>query len=79
MSQVSCEVTVPRDSRPNEGIIVINIELSPMAAPHFEAGRRSDKVVRCLMFSAHYVTECVLLNNITVNGIKFLTFLCQVH
>ena len=51
MAQVSCEVTAPKDSRPNEGIIVVNIELSPMAAPHFEAGRRSDEVVCCLVFS----------------------------
>jgi len=59
MAQVSCEVTEPKDSRPNEGIIVINIELSPMAAPHFEAGRRTDEVVRCFIFGSHCVTMCV--------------------
>ena len=67
--QVSCEVTVPKDSRPNEGIIVINMELSPMAAPHFEGGRRSDEVVCCLLICSH----CLLLDNITVSDIKCLT------
>lgn len=47
MTQVSCEVSVPKDTRPNEGNIVVNVELSPMAAPHFEAGRPSDESV-CL-------------------------------
>ena len=45
MAQVSCEMTVAKESRPNEGMLVINVELSPMAAPHFEAGRRSDEAV----------------------------------
>ena len=39
MSQVSCEVTTPKQTRPNEGLLYVNTELSPMAAPHFEAGR----------------------------------------
>ena len=45
MVQVSCEVTVPKETRPNEGSIMVNVELSPMAAPHFEAGRPSDESV----------------------------------
>lgn len=47
MAQVSCEMTVPKDSRPNEGSLLLNVELSPMAAPHFEAGRRTDEAVCC--------------------------------
>ena len=39
MAQVSCEVTEPKQTRPTEGILFVNVELSPMAAPHFEAGR----------------------------------------
>jgi len=39
MAQVSCEVTTPKQTRPNEGLLYVNAELSPMAAPHFEAGR----------------------------------------
>ena len=39
MVQVSCEVTSPKQTRPSEGIVFVNVELSPMAAPQFEAGR----------------------------------------
>ena len=50
MAQVSCEMTVPKDSRPSEGSLLLNVELSPMAAPHFEAGRRTDEAVCWLIF-----------------------------
>lgn len=39
MAQVSCELVAPKESRPNEGIMFFNIELSPMASPTFEQGR----------------------------------------
>jgi len=45
MAQVSCEITVAKETRPNDGILLLNVELSPMAAPHFEAGRRTDEAV----------------------------------
>jgi len=45
MAQVSCEITVAKERRPNEGILLINVELSPMAAAHFEAGRRTNEAV----------------------------------
>lgn len=42
LAQVSCEVVAPRATRPNEGTLFINVEMGPMAAPHFEAGRMSE-------------------------------------
>lgn len=39
LTKVSCEVTVPKTSRPNEGQMFINVEFGPMAAPHYEAGK----------------------------------------
>jgi exosome complex component RRP45 len=36
---VSAEIVKPKDSRPNEGILKINLELSPMGAQHFEVGK----------------------------------------
>uniref|UniRef100_A0A8C6T5S3 Exosome component 9 n=1 Tax=Neogobius melanostomus TaxID=47308 RepID=A0A8C6T5S3_9GOBI len=39
MAQVSSELVAPKESRPNEGILFFNIELSPMASPAFEQGR----------------------------------------
>ncbi|XP_065310930.2 exosome complex component RRP45 [Dermacentor albipictus] len=40
--QVSAEIIVPKPGRPTEGELFVNLELSPMAAPHFEAGRLGD-------------------------------------
>ncbi|GCB75669.1 hypothetical protein scyTo_0020935, partial [Scyliorhinus torazame] len=39
LAQVSCELVTPKPSRPTEGIIFFNLELSPMASPAFEPGR----------------------------------------
>lgn len=37
-AQVSCEVSTPKATRPNEGTLFINMEMGPMAAPHLEVG-----------------------------------------
>lgn len=42
MTQVKCEIQVPKTTRPNEGLLFVNVELSSMAAPQFESGRTSD-------------------------------------
>ncbi|XP_060532356.1 exosome complex component RRP45 [Cylas formicarius] len=42
LAQVSCELQYPNASRPNEGILYINLELNPMADPNYEVGRQSD-------------------------------------
>ena len=39
LAQISAAVESPKQSRPTEGLLFVNVELSPMAAPHFEAGR----------------------------------------
>jgi len=41
-AQCSAELVKPKDTRPNEGLLRINLELSPMAAQHFEPGKQSD-------------------------------------
>ncbi|CAH1106284.1 unnamed protein product [Psylliodes chrysocephalus] len=46
LAQVSCEIQQPKSSRPSEGVLNLNIELNPLAAPHFEAGRQSDLSVQ---------------------------------
>ncbi|KAF5308300.1 hypothetical protein FQR65_LT06293 [Abscondita terminalis] len=45
LAQVSCEIQQPKSSRPSEGILNINVELNPMAAPHFEPSRQTDLFV----------------------------------
>ncbi|XP_014472954.1 PREDICTED: exosome complex component rrp45 isoform X2 [Dinoponera quadriceps] len=42
IAQVSCDIQQPKTSRPNEGMIHINVELSQLAAQHFESGRPSE-------------------------------------
>lgn len=39
MAQVSCQVVEPKQVRPADGTLYINVELSPMACPSFEPGR----------------------------------------
>lgn len=46
LAQVTCEVQQPKSSRPSEGVLNINLELNPIAAPHFEAGRQSELSVQ---------------------------------
>ena len=79
MAQVSCEIMVPKDSRPNEGSLLINVELSPMAAPHFEAGRRSDEAV-CVIFMCIFTVKIQLSHMLQLFGIdvNFIT-LVLVH
>lgn len=38
-AQCSAELVKPKDTRPNEGLLKINFELSPMAAQHFEQNK----------------------------------------
>ncbi|MBN3296983.1 exosome complex component RRP45 isoform X2 [Amia ocellicauda] len=69
LAQVSCELVVPKENRPTEGILFFNLELSQMASPAFETGRQSDLLVklnrqleRCLRNSKCIDTEslCVV-------------------
>lgn len=46
LAQVSCEIQQPKASRPSEGILNINLELTPLGAPNFEAGRQSELSVQ---------------------------------
>jgi len=45
VAQVSCDIQQPKTSRANEGMIRINVELTPLAAQHFESGRQSEAAI----------------------------------
>ncbi|XP_041789811.1 exosome complex component RRP45 isoform X2 [Chelmon rostratus] len=82
MAQVSCELVPPKESRPNEGIMFFNIELSPMASPAFEQGRQSELSVklnrqleRCLRNSKCIDTESLCV----VSGEKVWQIRVDVH
>ncbi|XP_048511144.1 exosome complex component RRP45 [Athalia rosae] len=46
VAQVSCDIQQPKAARPNEGMLHINVELNPLAAPYFEAGRQSEAAIQ---------------------------------
>ncbi|XP_056442968.1 exosome complex component RRP45 [Gadus chalcogrammus] len=82
MAQVSCELVTPKESRPNEGIMFFNLELSPMASPAFELGRSSELLVklnrqleRCLRNSRCIDTESLCV----VSGEKVWQIRVDVH
>ncbi|XP_034044773.1 exosome complex component RRP45 [Thalassophryne amazonica] len=82
MAQVSCELVAPKDNRPNEGIMFVNMELSPMASPAFEQGRQSELSVklnrqleRCLRNS-----KCIDMESLcVVSGEKVWQIRVDVH
>lgn len=45
VAQLSCDIQQPKASRPNEGMIYINVELNPLAAQHFENNRQSEAAI----------------------------------
>ncbi|KAJ0041756.1 hypothetical protein NL108_007351, partial [Boleophthalmus pectinirostris] len=82
MAQVSCELVAPKETRPNEGILFFNIELSPMASPAFEPGRQSELSVklnrqleRCFRNSKCIDTESLCV----VSGEKVWQIRVDVH
>ncbi|XP_072319537.1 exosome complex component RRP45 [Eucyclogobius newberryi] len=82
MAQVSCELVAPKETRPNEGMLFFNIELSPMASPAFEQGRQSELSVklnrqleRCFRNSKCIDTESLCV----VSGEKVWQIRVDVH
>ncbi|XP_043100527.1 exosome complex component RRP45 isoform X1 [Puntigrus tetrazona] len=82
LCQVSCELVPPKDSRPTEGIMFFNLELSPMASPVFEPNRQSELLVtlnrqleRCLRNSKCIDTESLCV----VSGEKVWQIRVDVH
>ncbi|XP_056136647.1 exosome complex component RRP45 isoform X2 [Lampris incognitus] len=82
MAQVSGELIVPKENRPNEGMMFFNLELSPMASPSFEMGRQSDLLVtlnrqleRCLRNSRCMDTESLCV----ISGEKVWQIRVDVH
>ncbi|XP_046395451.1 exosome complex component RRP45 [Ischnura elegans] len=68
LAQASCEIQQPKTTRPNEGILFINVEFSPMGAPHFEPGRPSEQAVQCnrLIEKCLKESRCVDLESLCI-------------
>lgn len=82
MAQVSCEIQAPKDSRPTEGILFVNVELSSMAAPYFESGRQSEMsaVVNRLLERCLKESGCVDLESLCIqSGMKVWVLRVDLH
>ncbi|KAG8221851.1 hypothetical protein J437_LFUL003227 [Ladona fulva] len=68
LAQASCEIQQPKSTRPNEGILFVNVEFSPMGAPHFEIGRPTDAAVQCnrLLEKCLKESRCVDLESLCI-------------
>jgi hypothetical protein len=68
LAQVSCEVQQPKPTRPNEGLLFLNIELSPMGSPHFEVGWQSELAVQLnrLLEKCIKDSQCVDLESLCI-------------
>ncbi|KAI5628186.1 exosome complex component RRP45, partial [Silurus asotus] len=82
LAQVSCELVPPKDSRPTEGLMFFNLELSPMASPGFQSNRQSELLVtlnrqleRCLRNSRCIDTESLCV----ISGEKVWQIRVDVH
>lgn len=77
MAKVSCEVGQPKQTRPTEGFLYINVEFSPMAEAHFEPGKQTEQanemarvLERCLRDSRAVDLESLCI----MAGAKVLSF-----
>ncbi|XP_062864402.1 exosome complex component RRP45 [Trichomycterus rosablanca] len=82
LAQASCELVPPKDSRPTEGLVFFNLELSPMASPSFQSSRQSELLVmlnrqleRCLRNSRCIDTESLCV----ISGEKVWQIRVDVH
>ncbi|KAJ8725188.1 hypothetical protein PYW07_016146 [Mythimna separata] len=68
LAQVSCEVVQPKQIRPNEGLLYINVEMNPMAAPHIEANRQTDLAVHLnrMLEKAYKDSKCIDLESLCI-------------
>ena len=65
---MSCEVVQPKQIRPNEGILYINVEITPMAAPQFELNRQTDLTVYLnrLLEKCYKDSKCIDLESLCI-------------
>lgn len=58
----------PKQIRPNEGILYINVEVGPMAAPQFEANRQTDLSVYLnrLLEKCYKDSKCIDLESLCI-------------
>jgi len=68
LAQVSCQVVEPTYTRPNNGILNINVELTSLAAPKFEGLRNSEDGVEIgrLLERTLKESKCVDLESLCI-------------
>jgi len=68
MAQTTYEVQVPKATRPTEGLLLVNVELSAMAAQHVEPGRPSEASVQLnrLLEKCLKESKCIDLESLCI-------------
>ncbi|XP_046671158.1 exosome complex component rrp45 [Homalodisca vitripennis] len=68
LAKATCDVQLPKATRPNEGLLHLNVELSPMAAAHFETGPQSELGVHLNRLLEKFFKEsrCVDLESLCI-------------
>lgn len=82
LAQVSCDIQPPKAARPNEGMLYINVELNPLAAPYFDNNRQSDIAILLnkLLEKCFKDSKCIDLESlcIVVDKKVLLNYFCLV-
>jgi len=82
LAQVSCEIGQPKQTRPHDGVLFVNVELSPMASPAFETGRQTEENVELsrLMERCLKESRCVDMESLCiVSGEKVWILRVDIH
>ncbi|KAL7293866.1 hypothetical protein TKK_0012920 [Trichogramma kaykai] len=67
-AQVSCDIQTPKAARPNEGMLYVSVNLSPLAAEHFDGSRSSEAtaVINRILEKCLKESKCVDLESLCI-------------
>ena len=76
MANVSCDIQQPKTSRPNEGMLHINVELTSLAAQHFEPGQQSEMTafINRQLEKCFKDSKCIDLESLCILADKKVSF-----
>lgn len=68
LAKITCEVGAPKNARPHEGQMFINVEFGPMAAAHYEPGKQPEMAVLIsrILERAFSDSRCVDLESLCI-------------
>lgn len=79
---VKINIGTPFEDRPNEGVLMVNAEFTPLASPDFEAGPPSEDAVELARVVDRGIREskCIKLEDLVIEpGEKVLSVFIDIH